>query len=287
LSGKSATDKPTGAVSTSNLTMRVITAAVASPLLLALMFLGPAWGWFALVVVAGAVGAFELFGMTHPKDPVARGIGVGLTAGVTAVVYLWGDDPRVLLSTLILLPLIGSLTTLARLGQMNTAALRLMASTGGPLYIGLLTFLALVRTLPNGPGYVLMTLMFAWMADTGAYFAGRAFGRTKLYEAVSPKKTREGFVGGLLGAVLGALLAHFWYLPSIQLEHAIPLSLVCACFGQLGDLVESLLKRSTDIKDSGHILPGHGGLLDRIDGVLFVAPVVYLYALWLGPLSPG
>jgi phosphatidate cytidylyltransferase len=129
-----------------------------------------------------------------------------------------------------------------------------------------------------------MTLMFAWMPDSAAYFAGRAFGRTKLYEAVSPKKTREGFVGGLLGGVVGALLAHFWYLPQIPLAHAVGLAVVCACVGQLGDLVESLLKRSTDIKDSGNILPGHGGLLDRIDGLLFVAPLVYLYALWLGPL---
>jgi phosphatidate cytidylyltransferase len=161
-----------------------------------------------------------------------------------------------------------------------------MASSAGPLYLGLLAFLALVRTVPNGqgPGYVLMTLMFAWMPDSAAYFAGRAFGRTKLYEAVSPKKTREGFVGGLLGGVVGALLAHFWYLPQIPLAHAVGLAVVCACVGQLGDLVESLLKRSTDIKDSGNILPGHGGLLDRIDGLLFVAPLVYLYALWLGPL---
>jgi phosphatidate cytidylyltransferase len=265
----------------------VVTALVASPLLLALMYFGPPWGWFLLVLGAAVVAALELFGMTHPDDRVARTILVLASAGATTALYFGEGDARVLLTLWVGLPVLGCMSTLVRLGQLNTAALRLMASVAGPSYVSLLVFLALVRKLPgnDGPGYVLMTLMFAWMADTGAYFAGRAFGRTKLYEVVSPKKTREGFVGGLLGAMLGALLAHYWYLPSIPLAHALPLSLVCACLGQFGDLVESLLKRSTNVKDSGHILPGHGGLLDRVDGVLFVAPVVYLYAAWFGPLG--
>ena len=95
----------------------------------------------------------------------------------------------------------------------------------------------------------------------------------------------EALAGVLAGGAVAAALAHFWYLPTIPLEHALPLAILCACVGQLGDLVESLLKRSTAIKDSGNILPGHGGLLDRIDGLLFVAPIVYLYGLWLGPLQ--
>jgi phosphatidate cytidylyltransferase len=274
-------------VSASNLTLRVVTALVASPLLLALMYLGPAWGWFLLVVGAVVVAAIELFGMTHPEDKASRVILVGSSALATTALYFGAHDSRILVSTWIAIPIVGCLCTLGRLGQMNTAALRLMASAAGPTYLSLLAFLALIRKQPGGegPGYVLMALMFAWMADSGAYFAGRAFGRTKLYEAVSPKKTREGFVGGLMGAVVGAFLAHFWYLPSIPLGHAVALSLVCACLGQFGDLVESLVKRSTNVKDSGHILPGHGGLLDRIDGLLFVAPLVYLYAVWFGPLG--
>jgi phosphatidate cytidylyltransferase len=265
----------------------VATALVASPLLLALMYFGPPWGWFLLVLAAVVVAALELFGMTHPDDGASRALLVGSSAAATTALYFGDGDARVLLTLWVAVPVVGCLATLARLGQMNTAALRLMASAAGPCYLSLLAFLSLVRKQPGnvGPGYVLMTLMFAWMADSGAYFAGRAFGRTKLYEAVSPKKTREGFVGGLAGAVLGAFLAHYWYLPSIPLAHAVPLSLVCASLGQLGDLVESLLKRSTNVKDSGNILPGHGGLLDRIDGVLFVAPVVYLYAAWFGPFG--
>jgi len=125
-------------------------------------------------------------------------------------------------------------------------------------------------------------LMFAWLADTGGYFFGRFFGKTKLYEAVSPKKTRAGFVGALVGAAAGASLASFWYLPSLPIAHSLPLAIVAGGLGQLGDLVESLLKRSTGIKDSGSIVPGHGGLLDRVDALLFASPLVYLYALWAG-----
>jgi phosphatidate cytidylyltransferase len=123
--------------------------------------------------------------------------------------------------------------------------------------------------------------MFAWWGDTGGYFAGRYLGKHKLYEAVSPKKTIEGSVGGLAGSVLGALCAHFWYLPSISLAHAIPLSLVAGAFGQAGDLGESLIKRSTGVKDSGQIVPGHGGILDRVDALLLTSAVVFLYTLWI------
>ena len=123
--------------------------------------------------------------------------------------------------------------------------------------------------------------MIAWLGDTGGYFAGRYLGKTKLYEAVSPKKTREGFFGSLGGAVCGSLLAHFWYLPTLPLVHGLLLAVVGGALGQMGDLVESLLKRSTGIKDSGSIVPGHGGLLDRVDALLVVSPIVYLYTAWV------
>jgi phosphatidate cytidylyltransferase len=160
-----------------------------------------------------------------------------------------------------------------------------MAGVAAPLYVGgLLTTIGLIhRDLgPIGPHYVVMTLMFAWFGDTGGYFFGRYLGKTKLYEAVSPKKTREGFFGSLVGSCVGALLAHFWYLPSIPLLHALALALVGGALGQLGDLVESLIKRSTGIKDSGTLVPGHGGILDRVDALLIVSPLVYLYTVWVG-----
>jgi phosphatidate cytidylyltransferase len=180
---------------------------------------------------------------------------------------------------------LGLMVPLWRLGEISSSALRTFAGVTAPFYIGgLLCALALVRRDAGavGPHYVFMCLTFAWLADTGGYFFGRFLGKRKLYEAVSPKKTRAGFVGALIGAEVGAALAHFVYLRSIPLAQALALGLVAGALGQFGDLVESLLKRSTGIKDSGSIVPGHGGMLDRIDALIIVAPIVYLYVLWVG-----
>lgn len=269
----------------SNLKVRLLTAAVVVPPLLWLLFSGPAWGFFLLVLVAAGIAADELFRMTHPHDAVARAVGILSTLAVSISLYRFNADPKVLLTLFFAVPLCGLLVPLWRLGEIQSAATRAFAGVAGPLYIGgLLTALALLRYQAGavGPHYVFMCLTFAWLADTGGYFFGRFLGKRKLYEAVSPKKTRAGFVGALLGAELGGLLGHFFYLRSIPLLHVVPLALVAGALGQAGDLVESLLKRSTGIKDSGSIVPGHGGMLDRIDALIIVAPVVYLYVLWVG-----
>lgn len=267
----------------SNLAIRLTTAAVVSPLLLWLLFLGPAWGWYVMILCATAIGALEVFGLTHPENRVARAIGVATCLVVSLVLYFAGSDARALLTLLLGTTALSLLVPLLGPGEIKSSGARMMAGIAVPWYLGLLTTLALLRRDQGeqGPGYVLMTLMFAWMADTGGYFFGRFWGKTPLYPSVSPKKTWEGLIGALLGAVFGSLLAHFWYLPSIPLAHVLPLALVAGLFGQMGDLAESLLKRSTSTKDSGHIIPGHGGLLDRIDALLIASTIVYLYTLWL------
>jgi phosphatidate cytidylyltransferase len=266
----------------SNLATRLMTAAVVAPLILLLVFRGPVWGFTLLIFGAIALSAVEFFNMSHPGDAVARVFGVLVTLAVSAVLYWHSADPRALVTTLAALPLLSILFALFRLGDIHTAAARMAATTFGPLWLALLTFIAMLRDKQGdlGPGYVLMTLMFAWFADTGGYFAGRYFGKHKLYEAVSPKKTVEGLVGALVAAMLGAVLAHFWYLRRIPLADALGLALVGGVLGQLGDLGESLLKRSTGVKDSGEIVPGHGGMLDRLDALFVTSALVYLYTLW-------
>ena len=268
--------------SPSNLAMRLVTTGIVAPLLLLLLYYGPVWGWTLLIFAATAVSAAEFFNLSHPGDAVARVFGVALTVSVAAVLYWYGGDARTLLTTIAALPLLSILLALIRLGDVRTAAPRMAATVFGPLWLNLLMLLALLRRDQGsaGPGYVLMTLMFAWMADTGAYFVGRRFGRHKLYQAVSPKKTLEGFMGALLGAMLGALLAHFWFLPSIPLVDALLLAVAGGVLCQLGDLGESLLKRSTGVKDSGEIVPGHGGMLDRLDALFVTSALVYLYTRW-------
>ncbi len=270
----------------SNLAIRLLTAAVVVPPLLWLVFRGPAWGFFVLVLVATAIAAFELFRMTHPGDAPSQSVLVLSTLGASAATYLCWREPLALLTMIAAVTLLGLLLPLWRLGDMRTAALRTTAGVAGPFYIGcLLVTLPMLRRDGGGEigGWlVFMSFTFSWLADTGGYFFGRFLGKTKLYEAVSPKKTRAGFVGALVGASAGAVLASLWYLPELPLAHALPLGLFAGAAGQLGDLVESLLKRSTGIKDSGGIVPGHGGMLDRIDALIVVSPIVYLYAAYTG-----
>jgi phosphatidate cytidylyltransferase len=270
----------------SNLAVRIATAAVGAPLIIALLYKGAPWGFYLLVLPAVLIGSWELFNMTHPGDRLSQVMGVGMSAAASAATYLADGDTRVLATTIVAVPLAGPLLTLVRLGDMKTAALRASAMGFGPLYIGVpLTLLAVMRRDlgGDGPAYVVLTIMFAWFGDTGGYFAGRFLGRHKLYEAVSPKKTIEGSIGGLGGSVFGAVLAHFWFLPSLSLAHGIILALVAGALGQAGDLGESVLKRSTGVKDSGAIVPGHGGILDRVDALLVTSAVTFLYSIWFLP----
>lgn len=137
-------------------------------------------------------------------------------------------------------------------------------------------FLPLIRRGPDGVFWLLMFLIVNWAGDSAAYFVGRRYGRRKLYPLVSPGKTVEGAVGGLAGGILAALL--FKWLVFRELGHfgALFTGFAVGIFAQIGDLCESLFKRAYGIKDSGSILPGHGGILDRFDGILFSLPVMYL-----------
>ena len=255
---------------------------VALPLLLALLFAGPAWAWYLLILAACIMGAAELFGMTHPQDRISQALGILMTAAASGVLYRFGHDARWLMGLILTVPLLGVLIPVWRLGEIQSASLRLMSGIAGPLYVGImLTTVALLRR-DGGAGFVVMALAFAWLGDTGGYFFGRFLGKRKLYPRLSPKKTVAGFVGALVGAALGGALASLWYLPLVPIAHAVPLAIVAGAAGQLGDLAESLLKRSTGVKDSGWIIPGHGGLLDRIDALLLVSPIVYLYGLVVG-----
>ncbi|ERJ58312.1 phosphatidate cytidylyltransferase [Sphingobacterium paucimobilis] len=153
----------------------------------------------------------------------------------------------------------------------------------GITYAGIpfLFFLALGFIKGNFNYYIpLGFLLILWSNDTGAYLAGRSFGKRKLFERISPNKTWEGFIGGVLFAVAIAFNLEQYFGSLTKWEWA-SMALIIGVFGTLGDLVESMLKRSLGVKDSGHILPGHGGLLDRFDGLLMAAPLVFLFLLMI------
>jgi phosphatidate cytidylyltransferase len=135
--------------------------------------------------------------------------------------------------------------------------------------------LALVTLTPLE---VLLVLVLVWIADTAAYFIGRAWGRRKLAPSISPGKTWEGAIGGVVAALAMATLAHFWFFRELPLKYMLPLAAVMTLVGILGDLAESALKRGAGAKDAANILPGHGGILDRLDSLLFNAPLIYYFA---------
>jgi phosphatidate cytidylyltransferase len=148
----------------------------------------------------------------------------------------------------------------------------------GVLYLGLtLGTLSMTRLLPQGQWLVFFLLLVTWASDTGAYYVGTLCGRHRLVPRVSPKKTVEGLVGGLISAILTAYAARWWFLPELSGLDCLILAILLTFTGLWGDLAESAMKRSAGIKDSGRILPGHGGILDRLDSLLFATPAFYYY----------
>src|ERR1700722_1785646 len=158
----------------SNLAVRLATAAVRAPAILAVLYLGPPWAFYLMVLPVTLIGCSELFAMTHPGDGAARVAGLVVSAGTSWTLYFLGHDARAVVTLLVLVPALGPLVTLARLGDLSTAALRACAMGFGPLFVAApLTLLAVMRRDfgSEGPGLVVMCLMFAWWGDTGGYFA--------------------------------------------------------------------------------------------------------------------
>jgi phosphatidate cytidylyltransferase len=260
-----------------NLVVRLLTVAPLVPLLIiAIQWERPEAVW-GIVFAATVIALIEYFGMAL-EDRTDRTAGVVFGAALAALAYWGGPAAVVLLPAIVIVP---AIYFLFRFRDLATVMPRLGLSALGLVYAGLLlTSLALQkRDLPHGGDWVLLTLMTAWFGDTGAYFAGRFLGRTKLYPAISPGKTRAGALGGLAGSFAGAALANLWFFPELGWVHGAIVTILGGALGQTGDLVESMLKRAFGVKDSGKILPGHGGILDRIDAVLFIAPFVYAYAV--------
>lgn len=276
----------------SNLLRRFLTALVFGPIILSLMYIVHPIGFTVFVAIAVAIASWELFSLSHP-DRLGRIVGVTLSVGYFLVAR-YTDFGRLHSSTFILttalLAPIALLLTLTRPARITHALVEVGTLILGPLYIG-----AMMATIPlmldigtrnQGAGLVLLTLMVAWLSDTIAMGVGKALGGPKLYPAVSPNKTWSGALGGLTGSMLGAVIAHFGYLPSLPLGAGIAVAAAAGAVGQAGDLCESVLKRAAGVKDSGAVLPGHGGFLDRIDALTFAAATMYL-ALRAGWLSLG
>ncbi len=191
-----------------------------------------------------------------------------------------GSD-RLIIAGIGLLFICFSLLFLFRIRTIETAAGEAAFALLAFLYIPfLLMHLVLLRQTPFGIQWLFVIMLIVMTNDSTAYYTGSAFGKHRLYPLVSPKKSIEGAVGGLVGSIGGTMLAKFTFFSQLTISDAIATALVIGIVGQAGDLFESLLKRSFGVKDSGTLIPGHGGVLDRLDSILFAAPITYYYVLF-------
>ena len=268
-----------------NLVQRLVVAAIFIPLLLYVFYLG---GIAFLVVVELIIilSVWEFFTLTKIKLYWWQKLLLVLAAAFPAISAQFLED-RYLLETLV-----GTmfLTTLphAFTRSLGDVSRSISVAFFGVLYLSLgLGSLILLR---NGDvvapelaaGWVIFLFAAIWIIDTAAYYVGVKRGRNKLSPAISPNKTVEGFFGGFLGAVLAAGIFSFIFLKEVGFVGLIVPAMIIAFFGQLGDLVESIFKREMGVKDSSNLIPGHGGILDRFDSLVFAAPALYLYLRYLG-----
>jgi phosphatidate cytidylyltransferase len=264
---------------------RIITAAILLPVLIASILISWLAPLFVLLALAAmTLGLYE-FWMLARRREMKPDVVVGFAAAAAIFTVFYFNEPSLLL---LILP---AFTIIALSAEMLRGAPfeRMMASVGatvlGVMYVALLGgHLVAVRTgFRQELAADLLAFFFLVImgSDTGAYYTGRAFGRHKLAPKVSPGKTWEGAVGGMAASLLMAAVAHYWFFPQLALKLALPLAALMNVLGVVGDLTESALKRGAGAKDAAQILPGHGGLLDRLDSLLFNAPLIYYFGQWL------
>lgn len=269
---------------------RLLTAAVLTPLLLLALFHLPGPWWFALIAFLVDIAVFEYVRIVANRAPNAP-LKVLLAAvplaalAVSASLIEGGEllDPRLHLFTagVVLSVGLGSLALLSRVPLAETL------SALGILGFGVLYFAVPISSFHYlkvaDPWLVFLLMAIVFLGDTAAYYAGSRLGRHKMAPIISPKKSWEGSVAGFATSVIAAGIWSVWRLDRLDLE-LLGVAAVTAAAAQVGDLVESMIKRGSGVKDSGHILPGHGGILDRIDAMLFAGPVLLL-GLWLARIE--
>jgi phosphatidate cytidylyltransferase len=266
------------------LKQRVITAAIAIPIVVSVIWFGDPW--FSLFIAAVVLlGTFEFYRVSGNLDQRQPLVYLGLLWALALALSPHYKNTGTLAIVITTATVISLVWLLFHSPQEN--AFRNWAwVVAGVLYVGwLLGYWLNLRILPDGRGWVYLAMFTTFGNDTGAFFVGRTWGKRKLIAAISPAKTWEGALGGLLSAVVVSVaisrIPILFSSSPIGYWQAIVLGCLISVSAQFGDLVESLLKRNMKIKESGKLLPGHGGILDRFDSLIFTGVVVYYYVLWL------
>jgi phosphatidate cytidylyltransferase len=269
---------------------RIITATIAIPLVTALIYWGSDKLFLLMVILTAGLSLLEFYKMNFNGTKFASIPALIVGSASIILIYYYQDKlsfntaagvGRYISWIIILITVIVVLFLVIQLILFPKNIIftnNLIIISVGIVYVCLfLSYLVLLRRLPDGKDWIFLTLLLVWSADIGAYIAGKMLGAHKLCPLISPKKTIEGALGGMAAAVATAYFARLCFFKELPLAHCVILALGIAVIGQVGDLCESTFKRMGDIKDSGNLLPGHGGMLDRIDSLLFAAPFVYYY----------
>jgi len=257
---------------------REITAAVLAPIAVWMIGWAHPYVFDAAVALCGALALYEFLLLGRKKGyhvPVPLCIVVMLFIVAAFVLEPLSVEMGVFVALLV----IPAAYVITR-SPLEDALPGSAVATFATLYVGMLGG-SLVRLRGDfhelGPKLVYFLVLVVWLGDTGAYYVGRKFGRHKMSPLISPKKTIEGGIGGLLMSIITALVIRFTFFQEMPLVHAIIAGALLSISGMIGDLAESMWKRSAEVKDSGTLLPGHGGFLDRFDSVFFTAPILYTY----------
>jgi len=263
---------------------RWVTGATVGPIVLAIIYFGTEVLFAALVIAAVLMACIEYNRMAFGKEfSWEKGTVLFSAAMIPAAAFLGGEC--LLVASFTALAAIIFLIFLWNIRKMKQITIIPISKVFFALvYLPLMvSHFLFIRQWENGILWIFFIFILTVCGDIAAFYFGRTLGRHKLYPQVSPAKTVEGAIGSFTGSVLACVLYSMFVLPSLPLIHALILASVGSCFAQLGDLCESAIKRSAGIKDSGNILPGHGGMMDRLDSLIFLAPFVYYYRIYLIP----
>jgi len=263
---------------------RWITGLTALPFLLLLIFKGSLFHFAIVVSLIAIIALWEYFHIVLPGRPEGLGPGpVPYLAYITAPLIIWGSyrqSYQLIVAFITLNLVVAGIMAILRFGRDPDVLSTVTKQLLGVIYIPLLlSYLVMLRSESDGSIWVLFLLFIVFAGDIGALYTGLSLGRHKLCPAVSPKKTIEGSIGGLAANLCIGSIFKAIFLPELPWGACLVFFVLIGIAGQIGDLFESIIKRSSNIKDSGSILPGHGGFLDRADAAMFAAPVAYYYKI--------
>lgn len=256
-------------------------ALIMVPPIVLLISLGPPEVLHLMVLLATFFGLREYYNLVLPRSTwIERFVGIGL--GLILSVILSSGDTKEISPFLFIVLFLLSVLSMTASKDLSSTIWKIGMTLFGILYIGfLLAYVSLIRNLMDGRLWVLFLIATIWAGDISALLSGSFFGRHKLYPKISPNKTFEGLGGAIIGSIIVAYLFAWLFLPHFEKGPCVLLAIGLGILGQFGDFTESMLKRSAQVKDSGNLIPGHGGMLDRIDSFLFSAPFLHYSLLYL------